>query len=117
MILRSALILVVIHATALESQPRRILFFTAPWCAACEHLKREDFPLMQQQRWQIGPEATNHVQEIDVDENPELADLYQIESLPTFILLVNGEEKARYGYLTGSQIAWLWLGKAPNVAD
>ena len=57
---------------------------------------------MQQQKWQIGPEPANHVQQIDIDENPELADLYQIVSLPTFVLLVNGGEKARYGYLTGS---------------
>ena len=107
-------------ATAGKSRverPRRILCFTASWCGACQRLKREEFPRLEEKKWHIGPEAKNHVQQIDVDKNPELAERYKIESLPTLVLVENGKETARHGYLSADQIAWLWLGKAPNVTD
>jgi thioredoxin 1 len=33
---------------------------------------------------------------IDVDANPEIADQYEVQGVPVFVLFVNGEEKWRH---------------------
>jgi thioredoxin 1 len=67
---------------------KTILYFTADWCQPCkkvkpivEELNRESFPGI--------------FQVIDVDIEKEMAQTFEIKSVPTFILFDEGEEVNR----------------------
>ena len=67
---------------------KSILYFTADWCQPCkkvkpivEELNRESFPGI--------------FQVIDVDIEKEMAQTFEIKSVPTFILFDEGEEVNR----------------------
>lgn len=61
----------------------KILKFSAEWCGPCKALKHNlkdiDFP----------------IEEIDITENPEMAEEYDIRSIPTLIYL-NEDGKTMY---------------------
>jgi len=59
--------------------PNKLLIFTASWCAPCRMLKQ------QLQGCSIPIEL------IDVEENPELANTYNVRSVPTIWVLDEGE--------------------------
>lgn len=62
--------------------------FSASWCESCHKLLSQLGPLS---------DAINtKVYNVDVDDNEELADRYQIKSLPCTILFRDGKEKARF---------------------
>lgn len=64
----------------------KLLKFTAGWCSSCKQQSKilEDFTDIP-------------VEEIDVEDQFELADEYGIRNLPTMILLDNeGKEKYRF---------------------
>ena len=70
---------------------KNVFYFTADWCSPCkktrpvvEELKKEGFQF----------------QMIDVDYEQLLAKQFQVKSIPTFILLENGEELNR---ISGAQ--------------
>lgn len=67
-----------------------VVYFHAPWCGACR---------------QVGPTinelARNHGQTavflgVNTDENPELAQEFAVQYLPTSIVFRDGREKARF---------------------
>lgn len=58
--------------------------FTAPWCAPCKALA----PVFQGLAAEI---ADAEFITIDVDENPLLAEQYQIRSVPTVIIEKDGD--------------------------
>lgn len=62
-----------------------LLKFEADWCAPCKQQSQilEDFNAVP-------------VREIDVEENQELANEYNVRSLPTMILQNNGEFLERF---------------------
>jgi len=72
---------------ALNVAPQgEVLDFTATWCGPCqqmrpvvERLHREGLPIRQ----------------VDVDQNRELANRYNIQGIPAFVLVVNGREVER----------------------
>jgi thioredoxin 1 len=62
--------------------------FTAAWCGPCKQLA----PLMEQ----IKSELTDvNFETIDVDSNPESALKYNIRSVPTMVIEVDGQEVKR----------------------
>lgn len=100
-------------------QPRekRILLFTASWCGPCQAIKGdlknpERTPdaacaKLRQTGWKVGPEATNHIQVIDVGESSDLSERFKVQSLPTLVLIENGREVRR---IEGATDAWM-IGK------
>lgn len=65
----------------------KYLYFSAPWCGPCRMLK----PVMEKVIAQGIP-----VDKFEVDDNKELADQYNIRSIPTIILVdESGKEFAR----------------------
>ncbi len=69
-----------------------ILYFTASWCGPC----RMYGPVMS--KW---AEDTGHiVTKVDVDDDSELARDYNILSVPTLVVLHDGEQ---LGTLTGAR--------------
>lgn len=77
---------------------KRFLYFTAKWCIPCKSMK-PSFRKLKRAGWTFGDE-TCHFQEIDVDENTDLQNQYNVDSIPTFVLIENGKEVKR---LIGAQ--------------
>ena len=69
---------------------RKILYFTASWCAPCKALS----PIMDSLQGQI------NFDKIDVDSNTDLSTQYGVRGVPSLVLVENGKEVNR---LTGVQ--------------
>ena len=61
--------------------------FWAPWCGPC----KMQTPILEKVAAAVGDKAV--IAKVNVDENPELAAKYGIRSIPTIILLKDGESK------------------------
>ncbi len=70
---------------------KRLLKFQAEWCGPCHAIA----PAVKQAAEQAGLE----VEEVDIDKNPDLAELYGVQAIPTILLVEGGQELARH---TGS---------------
>jgi thioredoxin-like negative regulator of GroEL len=78
---------------------KKILYFSATWCGPCKNFK----PIMEQVSRELP------VQFVDVDTNPQLVAEYGVRSVPTVIIINNGQVSSRQaGVLTESQIKSLW---------
>ena len=76
---------------------KQILYFTAGWCPSCQNMT----PIVDQLK------KTNSisVQKIDIDYDGIFVPKYNVKSVPTTIVLENGEEIKRYvGALTSVQL-------------
>lgn len=63
--------------------------FSAEWCGPCKMLS----PILEKLATEVRGKAT--IAKIDVDEAQKIASNYDITSVPTLILFVDGEEKYR----------------------
>lgn len=64
-----------------------VLYFTAEWCGPCKAFK----PIVNQVVLQTGI----NIQYVDVDASRDLAANYQIASVPTILILKDGQVAAR----------------------
>jgi len=64
-----------------------LIDFWAPWCGPC----KMQTPILEKVVAAVGDKAV--IAKVNVDENPELAAKYGIRSIPTLILLKDGESK------------------------
>jgi thioredoxin 1 len=72
---------------------KTVYYFTADWCQPCKKTR----PIVEE----LNREQTiAGFQIIDVDDNPDLAKTFTVQSVPTFILFENGIEVKR---IIGSQ--------------
>jgi thioredoxin 1 len=78
---------------------KKILYFSAGWCQPCKNFK----PIMEQVSRELP------VQFVDVDASPQLVAEYGVRSVPTIVILNNGQVSSKQaGVLTESQIKNLW---------
>jgi thiol-disulfide isomerase/thioredoxin len=65
-----------------------VLDFTAPWCGPCQQLS----PMVSRLERQGFP-----IRKIDCDSNPDLVRKFKVSTIPAFILVIDGVERARMG--------------------
>ena len=58
-------------------------YFTADWCGPCKKVR----PIVEQ----INQDSTIKFQLVDVDSELELVKAFEIKSVPTFIIIKDGE--------------------------
>ena len=76
-------------ADVLASPQPVLVDFSAEWCPPCQMIT----PVLEQ----IAGEQAGRLRvvTVDVDENPVVADLYEVTSMPTLVLFRGGQEVAR----------------------
>jgi thioredoxin len=65
---------------------KKILYFSAAWCGPCKQFG----PVMEQ----VGQSV--RVEKVDVDKLPDLAQAYNVRSVPTVVILKDGREVNRF---------------------
>lgn len=59
--------------------------FYATWCGPC----KMQAPILEQVKQNVGDKA--NIIKVDIDRNPELANRYRVQSVPTLIVFQSGE--------------------------
>ena len=66
---------------------KQVIYFGAEWCGPCQSIK----PRLQESL----REANLSIRYVDVDKSPQMAGDYLVKSIPTVVLVLNGEVAKR----------------------
>jgi thiol-disulfide isomerase/thioredoxin len=89
-----------------QKKNKRVLYFGQKGCSPCRQVQKNTFPVLKTTKpaWTIGDADTNLIQVLDFDKNNDLAQKFNIDSVPTFILLNGNKEVKRVtGFMTPKQ--------------
>ena len=83
--------------------PAAVVDFSATWCGPCRMMA----PVLEEISEKLGDKASFY--NVDVDEAPELAMRYGIQSIPCLVVLKNGKAVDQsVGFRPGPQVA-AWI--------
>jgi len=71
-----------------ENDQPLLIYFSAPWCGPCKQVS----PILEDL---ANEQSSERIVKIDIDENADVATRFNVRSIPTVVLVVNGEERAR----------------------
>lgn len=72
--------------TEIKEQSVAFVDFSATWCGPCKMVA----PIVEEVSEEMGDKVAFY--NVDVDDNPELAEKFGITNIPTLIMLKNGEK-------------------------
>jgi thioredoxin 1 len=72
-------------ADIINADKPALVDFSAEWCGPCKMMA----PILKDVADGVGDKAT--IIKVDVDRNPEAANVYRVQSVPTLILFKKGE--------------------------
>jgi thioredoxin 1 len=78
----------------IDSNTPTLVDFYATWCGPC----KMQTPILHEFKEELGNKV--NIVKVDVDQNPELASEYAVQSIPTLIMFKNGELKEKMVGLT-----------------
>lgn len=82
------------YQTLINSKPRVLIDFFAPWCVPCMKMK----PFLEELDKELSKDVA--IIRIDVEENKKLAENLKVKDIPFFILYENGIQKwTHQGYI------------------
>ena len=88
----------------INSDTPTLVDFTATWCGPCKTMK----PILEDLKARVGSKAT--IIKVDIDQSPQAARAYNVQSVPTLLLFSKGEIKWRQsGVVPANQLEQLIL--------
>ena len=97
-------------AEIISSEKPVLVDFYAEWCGPCKMMA----PILKEVKNAMGDEVT--IIKVDVDKNPQAADAYQVQGVPTLIIFQKGKIKWRQaGVVQARQLQQLLQQFAVNA--